>query len=229
LTAQSKKIWKNSTFQTALTIIIIITVVFGSWFGLQAVLNTKIAPALAVVSGSMCIPYDGPCDGWSHPFDRTLHIGDLIVIQGVNATSLNTNYPNSDIIVFQKPNDPNTLIVHRIASTVTVDGKLYFYTKGDGNNAPGVWPTPVLNADYWYPDPGNPSSTNNGAVSQDYVYGKVIMRVPWIGWIAIEMQKTGGDRSLLIGIIVFVIILLIILEFVLPFLKKGTKSQPEKE
>jgi hypothetical protein len=225
LTTKPKRIWKNPTFQTALTIIIIITVVFGFWFGLQAVLNTKIAPALAVVSGSMCIPYDGPCDGWSHPFDRTLHIGDLIVIQGVNTSTLNTNYPNSDIIVFQKPNDPTTLIVHRIVSTITVDGKLYFYTKGDGNNAPDVWPNPVQTTDYWYPDPSNPTSTQNGAVSQDYVYGKVIMRVPWIGQIAIIMQKAGGDRSILISVIVFIIILLIILEFVLPLLKNRKTKQ----
>jgi signal peptidase I len=225
LTTKPQRIWKNPTFQTALTIIIIITVVFGFWFGLQAVLNTKIAPALAVVSGSMCIPYDGPCDGWSHPFDRTLHIGDLIVIQGVNTSTLNTNYPNSDIIVFQKPNDPTTLIVHRIVSTIAVDGKLYFYTKGDGNNAPDVWPNPVQNTDYWYPDPSNPTSTHDGAVSQDYVYGKVIMRVPWIGQIAIIMQKAGGDRSILISIIVFVIILLIILEFVLPLLKNRKTKQ----
>jgi hypothetical protein len=102
-----------------IVVCVIVTVVFGFWYGSQLALNTKIAPYLAVISGSMCIPYDATCDGWSHPFDRTLHIYDIIVIQGVDAKSLKTDYPNSDIIVFQRPDlpedDPNSKIVHRIA------------------------------------------------------------------------------------------------------------------
>lgn len=80
LIARLKKLRKNQYFQAVSVILLIVAVVLGFWFGSQIILNTKITPALAVVSGSMCIPYDGVCDGWTHPFDRTLHIGDLIII-----------------------------------------------------------------------------------------------------------------------------------------------------
>jgi len=109
LTDLNRKILKNETVQTVIVVILIATVVFGVWYGSQLVLNTDIPPALAVVSGSMCIPYHGACDGWTHPFDRRLHVGDIIIIQGVNPQELNTDYPNSDIIVFHNPKDPNEL------------------------------------------------------------------------------------------------------------------------
>ena len=142
MTASPKKIWKNENFQAAIVVVVIVVVVFGFWYGGQVVLNTKIPPALAVVSGSMDTISDGRTEGYTHPFACTLQIGDLIIIQGVNPKDLKTNYPNSDIIVFHNPETPGELIVHRIAATTIIDGKLYFYTKGDGN--PTVtWPNPI--------------------------------------------------------------------------------------
>ncbi len=182
-------------------------------------MNTQIFPALAVVSGSMCIQYDGACDGWTHPFDRTLHIGDIIVIQGVNPKDLNTDYPNSDIIVFKSPSNPSELIVHRIVGVTDVNGTLYFKTKGDGNGNP--WPeTPEYGFDGW--DYNNPPG-----VPQSLVLGKVVMHVPWVGWIAIKMQEAGGNSFLTIGIISFLIVLLSIVEFVVPMLKKQPQTPQE--
>jgi hypothetical protein len=225
-TAHLKRMWKNEYFQTGITILIIVIAVFGFWFGLRIALNTTIFPALAVTSGSMCIPYDGACNGWSHPFARTFHTGDMVIIQGINTNNLNANYPNSDIIVFQRPDlpasNPEGKIVHRIVSEVQVNGKLYFYTKGDGNGAPDVWPNPATSAvDYWQPSPTDSSSTYNGAVSQDYVYGKVVMRVPWIGWVSILAQQYS-----LLPIIVVIIIVLIVVEFIWPIVKKKSPAQP---
>jgi signal peptidase I len=218
LTAIIKKLWKNDYFQTVVVVVLIVAVVFGFWFGSQLVLNTKIPPALAVVSGSMCIPYDGACDGWTHPFDRTLHVGDIIVIQGVDPKDLNTNYPNSDIIVFHRPDNPNELIVHRIISVTERNGTLYFLTKGDGNS-PSVWPNPAGP----YHDPW-------GEVKEDLVVGKVIMRIPWVGHIAIFMHDVLGVNNSLIGIpiIIILIIILVIIEFVLPILRgKRTPREPK--
>ena len=122
-----KKLWKNQYIQTVTVIGIIALVIFGFWFGIQVVLNTSY-PALAVVSGSMCVPYGGRCDGWSHPFSQTLHIGDLIIVQGVDPMDLKVDYPDSDVIVFISPADPDDLIVHRIISIESRDGTLYFIT-----------------------------------------------------------------------------------------------------
>jgi hypothetical protein len=193
-------------------------------------MGTSIFPALAVVSGSMCIPYGGACDGWTHPFDRTLHIGDIIVIQGTNPEDLNANYPDSDIIVFHRPNNYGELIVHRIVKKEEINGKWYFWTKGDGNgNGPSeVWPNPVAPYQYdpWYTtDPSVPQ----GGVSEDLVVGKVVMRIPWIGHIAIFMQQALGVNGSFIGVplIIVLIIILVIIEFAIPVLRQRKKT-PEQ-
>jgi signal peptidase I len=200
-----KKAWKNEYVQTAIVIGIIAVVVFGFWFGSQVILNTSY-PALAVVSGSMCVPYNGRCDGWSHPFSQTLHIGDLIIVQGSDPLDLNSDYPNSDIIVFNNPNDLSELIVHRIVSREVNDGKAYFYTKGDGNSNI-KWPETPSSLDPWNP------------VSEDLLVGKVIMRIPWIGHFVLFMREGIG-----LPIVIGLIILLIIAEFLIPIIKKKKKQ-----
>ena len=86
----------------------------------------------------MCVQYDGACDGWSHPLDQTLHVGDIIIIQQINPADLNANYPNSDIIVYENPQAQSaTPIVHRIVAKYELNGTIYFETKGDGNGKNG--------------------------------------------------------------------------------------------
>jgi signal peptidase I len=219
LTTTLKKLWKNDYVQTVVFIGFIALAVLGFWFGAQLILNTP-DPALAVVTGSMCIPQDAQCNGWTHPFDRTLHIGDLIILQGVNPADLNANYWNSDIIVFHKPTDPSDLIVHRIAAkeTVTENGKtkIYFYTKGDGNPI-NKWPDAIQPSEY---DPW-------GAVSEDLIVGKVVMRIPWVGHAILFMQRNPFG----LPIVVALIIILVILEFIAPVLKekKAPAAEPEQQ
>jgi signal peptidase I len=214
LTATFKKLWKNEYIQTAVIIGLIVVVVLGFWFGVQMLLNTPY-PALAVITGSMCIPQDAACDGWTHPFARTLHIGDLIVIQGVNPADLNYTYPYSDIIVFHKPTNPDELIVHRIAAReVGENGTIYFYTKGDGNPT-HRWPNAIQEAEYdsW------------GKVSEDLVVGKVIMRIPWVGHAILFMHDSVG-----LPIIIALMAMLVFIEFILPLLrKKAPVAEPEQQ
>jgi signal peptidase I len=209
LTATLKKLWKNEYVQTVAVIGLIALAVFGFWYGSQAVLNTPY-PALAVVSGSMCIPYDGACDEWTHPFSQTLHIGDLIIVQGTDPADLNANYPNSDIIVFHRPNDPEELIVHRIVAKEERNGTLYFYTKGDGNG--NKWPSTPKRSEY---DPWSP-------IPEDLVVGKEVMRIPWLGHVVLFMRNSIG-----LPLVVALIILIIIVEFVFPLLRG--KKLPEQQ
>ena len=195
-----KRLWENEYFKTAIMIILIIAVVFGFWYGSQIVLNTQY-PALAVASGSMCILPGSRCDGWTHPFERTLHVGDLIIVQGVNPKEIKAApYPDGDIIVFRQPNTDGELIVHRAIENQTINNRIFFKTKGDGN--------------------GSPDST---LLPEDYVVGKVIMRIPWVGHIALLMNNSSG-----IFIIAFLLILLIIAEFIVPLLT-GKKDEVEQE
>jgi signal peptidase I len=167
----------------------------------------------------MCIPYDGACDGWSHPFDHTLHVGDIIVIQQVNPADLNVNYPNSDIIVYENPTNPTaTPIVHRIVQRYEVNGTFYFQTKGDGNG--GRWPE--------IPSPGEYDSntlwhTGQG-VPQNLVIGKVVMRIPYFGWVTLFLRNNPWGLPVVIGLI----LLLVVIEFIIPIFKEKN-GKPEQE
>jgi len=214
LTATLKKLWKNEYVQTAIIIGLVVLAVLGFWYGSQIVLNTPY-PALAVVTGSMCIPQNAHCNGWTHPFTRTLHIGDLIIVQGVNPAGLNANYPDSDIIVFRKPTDPSELIVHRIVGKEVIDGKTYFYTKGDGN--------PVNR----WPDAVQPLEYDDWKVSEDMIVGRVVMRIPWLGHLILFLQRNPVGLPLVIALIM----LLVIVELIAPLLrgKKAHATEPEQQ
>ena len=116
-----KKLWKNDYFKTAIAIVLIVVIIVGFFFGMQLVLGAAV-PIRVVESGSMCVPYRWQMRRLeSHPFDQTLHVGDIIVIQQVNPADLNANYPNSDIIVYRNPNGV-TPIVHRIVEKQEING-----------------------------------------------------------------------------------------------------------
>jgi hypothetical protein len=213
----AKKLFKNEYFVTTLIIVLMIVIVVGFFYGSQFFLNTT-NPIVTVESGSMCIPYDGACDGWSHPFDRTLHIGDILIIQGLKPEDYNANYPNSDIIVYRDVAQ-DRLIVHRIVGKQIIDGKIYFQTKGDGNTQ-YTWPTvPPANGAYYDNIP------DAKGVPSDLVVGKVVGRVPWFGHITLFMDpaKNPWGRPIVIGIIA----LLVFVEFVIPLTRK--KNQPEQQ
>jgi len=214
----TKGIRNNEYFKTLVAVVLVIVIVFGLFFGLRSALNTS-DPALTVVSGSMSIPYDAADNNFwltlSTPFDRTLSVGDIIIVQGVNPKDLNTNYPNSDIIVFHEPGDYNTLIVHRIVKSETIDGTLYFITKGDGNGNNNPWPeTPTSGFDTW-------DSNNPPGVPASDVVGKVILRIPWFGWVTIFVH----DDQWGLPVIIILILLIAVIEFVLPMLREKKPPQ----
>jgi len=200
------RLWRDDSFQTVVMIFFIVSIVFGFWYGSRLFLNTQY-PMLAVASGSMSLTQ--PDSAWSYPFAPTLHTGDLIIIEGVNpqdvyAAPYNASGRSGDILVFQLPGS-DELIVHRAIENVTSDGKVIaFITEGDGNG--GV--------------PGPPA---NGYVPVQYVIGKVVMRIPWVGNVALFMRNSNG-----VIVIVVIILILIVIEFALPEVT-GKKPADEKD
>jgi ABC-type antimicrobial peptide transport system permease subunit len=216
------RILHNEYVKSAIVIVAIIGVVLGFFFGLQIALNSSV-PVRVVESGSMCVSYSYACDGWSHPFDQTLHVGDIIIIQGVNPADLNTNYPNSDVIVYLNPDDTSaTPIVHRIVDAENIDGKLYFQTKGDGNGQ--RWPAIPSPNEY---DSQTLWRTGDGkGLPQELVVGKVAMRIPYFGWITLFLRENSWGLPLIVALI----LLLVVLEFVIPIIKsKRTQIKESKE
>jgi len=58
-------------------------------------------------------------------------------------------------------------------------------------------------------------------VPQNYVVGKVIMRIPWFGWITLFLR----ENSLGLPIIIALILLLIVIEFIIPLLRPKKPQQ----
>jgi signal peptidase I len=209
--SQSQKNNRKETIKSIAAIGLIVVVVLSFFLGLSFALNAEV-PVRVVESGSMCVPYGAFCDGWSHAFSQTLHIGDIIIIEGVKPEDINANYPNSDIIVYQNPNNPTaTPIVHRVVAKYQIDGIWYFQTKGDGNGTP--YPEAVSSSEY---DSNTLWHTGQG-VPQNLVLGKVVMRIPYFGHITLFLRNNTWGLPLIIALIV----ILLLIEFIVPFIRRS--------
>jgi len=188
------KLLKNSYVQTAILGIILVGGVFAFFFGLKAALRTEY-PGLVVVSPSM-VP--------------TLNVGDIIIIQGgFKGSEIFANYTNGDIIVFRnylpggprlsQMHPPDELFVHRaVSGSPNASGFWFFTTKGDGN-----W-----SEDYW-------------KVPENYVVGKVVGRIPYLGNVPLFVRTPTG-MTLIIGLFLFVLLL----EFLPEILRKRKPKPP---
>ena len=154
----------------------------GFWFASKIILNTEY-PILPVSSSNMCV-FQLNCDGLMHPFERTLHVGDLIIVQGVNAMNVRVAYPNSDILVFHFPKQDSyqkdKLAITRVIAKEERNGITYFRTKGDGQGFHKWSEIPdVSECDTWYDYREN--YTWHGMISEKLLVGKVVFRIP-LGW-----------------------------------------------
>ena len=210
----------------ALVLFAVVAIGFlGSWFASKAILNTEY-PILPVSSGNMCV-FQSNCDDLMHPFEPTLHVGDLAIVQGVNCSTIRFAYPNSDILVFHFPKsdsyDSGGLVITRVVVKEERSGIVYFRTKADGVGF-HMWPEmpSVSECDRWYDYREN--YTWNGMISEKLLVGKVVVRIPWIGYIALFVQNPSG-----IFVIVMIIIIILIVEFAIQkFTSKKAKTKPKK-
>jgi signal peptidase len=132
-------------------------------------------PMVVVVSGSM---------------EPNIHHGDLLFLRGIDAENIKngtTEGKEGDVIVFDArglpgwfhaPADP---IVHRVVDK-KFDNGWFFRTKGDANS---------LSDPAWVPE--------------TKIFGIVVGRIPYIGWVKIILTDSG----LLIPLLVIVSILLV--------------------
>jgi signal peptidase len=84
----------------------------------------------------------------------TLNIGDLILIENINPK----NITNGTIISFYSP--IGGVYTHRVIGIEVMSDKYYFRTKGDALDSPDSWLIP-----------------------ENYVIGRVIARIPLIGYL----------------------------------------------
>ncbi|MFA7244124.1 MAG: signal peptidase I [Patescibacteria group bacterium] len=89
----------------------------------------------------------------SGSMEPAIKTGSLIITKSEN------NYYVNDIITYKSIEKPNEKITHRIVELSTDNGTVKYRTKGDANSVP----------DEFY-------------VLQDNVVGKVVLKVPYIGY-----------------------------------------------
>jgi len=190
LPLELKKLWENGLFRSIFLLLIVVLGVFIFQKVLIFGLRTD-QPLATPISGSM---------------EPTLDIGDLLVVQGVKANDIIAGpNPNGTIIVFRNPRDPNGIpIVHRVIDKYQVGDSWYFVTKGDNNRYPDDW------SGYGFPRGG---IYDKGGVPESYLFGKVIWRIPLLGYVKIYLGTPAG------------MVITILLLVVLLFLENMTSSE----
>lgn len=114
----------------------------------------------------------------------TLQVGDLIVVQGVkNATKIQVARVTGDIIVFRKPPNKEQFIVHRAVDKIERDGQIFFITRGDNNPVDDAIPVP-----------------------SNHLLGKVVGRIPLLGYLKIYFGTPTGTMLLLVLIVLLLIV-----------------------
>ncbi|MHA1168242.1 MAG: signal peptidase I [Candidatus Hodarchaeales archaeon] len=181
---------KSDIIELVILVIIALTLAFGFSIGLNLVLKTDY-PNIAVETRSMTPTYWGYKD---YDNDPSINInliiiniplpshwlrGDLLIVQNVSYSKLQLG----DVIVFDVDH-VDIPVVHRIVAIKIENDKRSFLTKGDDN--------PIS-------DSSEISLGNRfGWISQENVHGKVILRVPHIGWISLQLLSPEGKTVLVL-------------------------------
>ncbi len=101
------------------------------------------------------------------PFRNGFHKGDVIILWRAN----NGNIKTGDILVFQSIKVQP--IIHRVINAWEEEGKHYYQTKGDHNQ-------------------NSYSLLQETKISEERVYGKGMLRIPYLGWVKILFVDAAG-------------------------------------
>lgn len=112
-------------------------------------------------------------------------VGSLVVATRASAAELKPG----DVIVFQRPDRPQMMVVHRIAAVEQTASGPVFTTQGDANGSPDAWVVPATGqgwrADY--------SISRAGFV---------------VGWLHVAVSRRGWLASLAIAAAVYALLVI---------------------
>ncbi|MFX0113411.1 MAG: signal peptidase I [Candidatus Hodarchaeota archaeon] len=185
--------WRKEAVGLTVMVVIALILAFGLSWGLQIYLATD-TPQVAVTTGSMEPVYHG------YESSGKLN-GDLLIVKSFSARE----YKAGDVIVFDAPGQ-SIPIVHRIIAIYKDpgDNTRYFKTMGDHNRYPDTWLDPNRSD----PEKGIfdiPDHLGNGWIHEDAIHGRVILRIPNIGWLALQLHE---DYMRILIIIIALLLLL---------------------
>ena len=104
----------------------------------------------------------------SGSMEPSIKLGSVVVVQPAG------DYKKGNVITVSEPENPKTSLTHRIFEVKEKDGKTFYVTKGDANNAPDTEERPKEN-----------------------VIGRVLFSIPYIGF-PIAFAKTRDGLVVLI-------------------------------
>ena len=122
-----------------------------------------------------------------------IKVGDLVVVQTQRgiltplSSAIISSYRKGDIVAFSSEKNAKLFTTHRIVGKEVKDGKVFYQTKGDANNAP-----------------------DNNLVAEESVIGKTVVRLPYFGRLFAFAKSNVGFPIL----VIFPALLVIILEIV---------------
>ncbi|MFW9915594.1 MAG: signal peptidase I [Candidatus Thorarchaeota archaeon] len=176
--------WRKETVGFLIMLVIAFVIAFGMSWGLQFYLDTD-TPQVAVTTGSMEPIYHGyeSSGRWD---------GDLLIVRRFSAA----DYKVGDVIVFDAPGQ-SIPIVHRIIAIYVdkAENVHYFKTYGDHNQ----------NLDPWANTNEIPVELENGWIHEDAIHGRVILRIPNVGWLALQLREEAV-RFIIIIIALFLLL-----------------------
>jgi signal peptidase len=101
---------------------------------LKVSLGVVVVGLLTLVVGPWLYPFQGFYVR-SGSMSPTIPVGSLVIATRTPADRLHVG----DVIVFERPDRPGTMVVHRIAAVEQTPTGRAFLTKGDANGSPDAW------------------------------------------------------------------------------------------
>lgn len=116
----------------------------------------------------------------SGSMEPALGTGDVSVVRSIAPLDARPG----DIVTFRDPNNSERLITHRVRGMRVADGRVRFVTRGDANNVSERWSVPAT-----------------GEI------GRVVFRIPELGWVLTYARSKGLFVILLGGALGLLLVL----------------------
>jgi len=191
------RLWKNYYIRIVISVILVLISLTAFWFCLMVAFKSGY-PLLPIDAGSM---------------NPALNVGDLVVVQGVSdASEIKLGEkPEGDIIVFREPST-DRILVQRAIDRNFVGGVWYFRTQKDNASLPAWWSMGHDAEDTW-----------GGGFHQKFLIGKVVGKIPYLGYIPLYVSAFLRTPEV---IFLFIVLMCLIILIKYPsLLKKRLKPQ----
>jgi len=192
------RLWKNRYIRIVISLLVVLTSIVAFWICLKVALKSEY-PLLPIDAGSM---------------EPALNVGDLIVVQGFSDVSeINVGEkPDGDIIVFRKPSNPDELLVQRAINKTLVDDVWYLRTQED-----------IALSPYSVYGGLNAGDTWGGGFHEKFLIGKVVGKIPYLGYIPLCVSAFLRTPE---AMFLFIVLMCLIILIKYPsLLKKRLKPQ----